>query len=703
MVQPACSSGNIAKRATPLKLIALVSDLYLTDSQGLVSFAILLTVLQSDGKVGMGSLATVVAHSGCFFQCSKRRTLHLTGLSLVVLAGMIVGEARSQAQGVPSPMGPGTLGTPIDTRSGATIRVAIRDENKKPLKQQSLIRLTSQTTGRVLFATAHGSEATFPDLPPAKYLLEVGAAGYLGMHEEIAVPDISHDVSETVTLVHDPASVELKLKDAGQLPSKTRKEAEKGLQALELANFVEARKHLEAANHQYPSSSSITFLLGYLALQQNDQDHELAYLTTATKLDPSNMQAQNLLGQLYYERGDFAHAAEAEEIVVASSGESLIARRVLANSCLKLNEFEKARENSQWMVDHGGSEGASAHLVLGEALAGLQQNEGAIQNLKAYLDAEPVSPVALQVRALVAQMEKKESQGAATTNIGISDPELVAGDDSFAGGAGMPSDVDALKPSVAAGVPCPATVLEGTANPSRELVNSVAQFSAIEHLVHENLSPEGTPRNRETRQFNYVVSLTEPTKDTLSIQEYRDSGDLNMPDKIITSGLPVLAIAFHPFFRDDFEMRCEGLGDWKGQAAWLVHFRQLDDRPPRLRTYVVNGNNYPVRLKGRAWIGADNFQIIHLETDLVRPIPEINLFTEHTSVSYGPVQFARSSTDLWLPKSAELYVHFSKRRFHRSESFDHFMLFATDAVDTKLTKSDLGQSPTPDHGPALRP
>jgi len=177
------------------------------------------------------------------------------------------------------------------------------------------------------------------------------------MHEEVAITDIAYDLNETVILALDPVSVDLRLKDAGQLPSKARKEAEKGIQALELSNFVEARRHLEAANRQYPSSSSINFLLGYLALQQKSQDQELAYLTAATKLDPHNVQAQNLLGQLYYQRGDYARAAEAEEIVVASSGDSLIARKILANSCLKLKQFEKARESSQWIVDKGGSEG----------------------------------------------------------------------------------------------------------------------------------------------------------------------------------------------------------------------------------------------------------------------------------------------------------------------------------------------------------
>ena len=655
----------------------------------------------------MGVRATLAAPD-CGLRHALKPRLRPLGTVLIVVACMMAGGLRAHAQrggstaptisgpqGIQTPMGPSAT-----TRNGATVQVTILDENKKPLKQQSLIRLTSQATGRVLFQTARGSETSFPDLPAGKYLLEVGAAGYLGVHYEINVPDSAHDLAETVTLSRDPAAVDLTLKDAARLPSKVRKEAEKGVQALELSNLAEARKHLEAANHQDPSSSSINFLLGYLALLQKDQNQELSYLTAATKLDPKNVQAQNLLAQLYYQRGDYAHAAEAAESVVASSSESVTARKVLANSCLKLKQYEKARLSAQWLVDRGGNEAVSAKLVLGQALAGLQQYETAIKTLTAYLDEAPASSVTPQVRELLTQLQTEATQGAANAKArpDIGDPELAAESESFAGNAGMPPDVDTQMPVIAAGVQCPANLLEGAGNPSQALVDSIAQYSAIEHMVHESLSPRGVPGSRETRQYNYVASISEPVEGTLLIQEYRDSGNMDMPDKITTSGLPVLAIAFHPHFRGDFEMHCEGLGNWDGQATWLVHFRQSDDKPPRLRAYVVSGTYFPVALKGRAWIRTDNFQITHLETDLVRPVPEIHLMSEHTSVSYGPVQFKKKTVDLWLPTSAELYVHYGKKRFHRSERFDHFMLFATEALDTAtLPKGDASPSPPADH------
>ncbi len=190
------------------------------------------------------------------------------------------------------------------------------------------------------------------------------------------------------------------------------------------------------------------------------------------------------------------------KLVVARSGESVIARRILATSSLKLGHYEKARENAQWLIDHGGSEGASARLILGQALADSGQYQAAIPVLKAYLEGDPSSSVAPAVKQLITELESN-----ANAKPGIADPALAVQMEAANGRAGMPSDVDTQKPTVAAGVQCPADLMQKTGDPSKLLVESVAQYSAIEHLVHENISPQGVPRNRETRQYNYVVSI----------------------------------------------------------------------------------------------------------------------------------------------------------------------------------------------------
>jgi hypothetical protein len=74
---------------------------------------------------------------------------------------------------------------------------------------------------------------------------------------------------------------------------------------------------------------------------------------------------------------------------------------------------------------------------------------------------------------------------------------------------------------------------------------------------------------------------------------------------------------------------------------------------------------------------------VRIEAELVKSMPEIRLLSEHQIVDYGPVPFGKTSTALWLPKSAEIYFEFRKNRYHRLHSFDHYMLFAVGSEEKR--------------------
>lgn len=264
----------------------------------------------------------------------------------------------------------------------------------------------------------------------------------------------------------------------------------------------------------------------------------------------------------------------------------------------------------------------------------------------------------------------------------------------------IPPDIDLQRPAVAAGVSCPANLLDKASERAAELVKDVVRFSATENLVHENLDARGIPVNHVNRTFDYVVDISRPTPNSLSVREYRSSSGQRseLPEHITSNGIAELALVFHPSLRDDFEMTCEGQASWENRPAWIIHFLQRKDRPVRLQVFLVNGIVFPVRLKGRVWISAGSLQIVHLESDMVKPVPEIRLNREHVEVSYGPVIFKKFSTKLWLPMQAELYVEFGKHHFARRHSFENFMLFTTDTQE-KVTIPDA----IADHGSTIVP
>ena len=213
-------------------------------------------------------------------------------------------------------------------------------------------------------------------------------------------------------------------------------------------------------------------------------------------------------------------------------------------------------------------------------------------------------------------------------------------------------------------------------------MHDVDRFTATESLTHESINKHGIASAREKRKFDYVVSIQEVLHGHLGVTEYRNGGgaQTQFPSGIVTYGLPALVLIFHPYYAPNYEMTCEGLARSGGRFAWQVHFRQRPDKPNELKTYQfgINGPSYPVGLKGRAWISADSYRLVRMETDLIAPMPEIQLLAEHTEIEYCPVKFRESHVNLWLPKCAEVYLAWRGRRIHRRHSFDNYMLFRVD-------------------------
>ncbi|MGC2648158.1 MAG: tetratricopeptide repeat protein [Candidatus Sulfotelmatobacter sp.] len=581
-----------------------------------------------------------------------------------------------------------------DSRGGGTVLLltVYAGNNKKRLDRQSVVKLTNQTTQTVSWqTTTDQSVASFGDMPFGHYDIEVSAVGYITGHKEIEVISSINTVNLDIVLQPDPTALRLDVDES--MPGKARKETKHGVSALKSGNLKQAQKWLDAAYQLAPDNSDLNFLMGYLRYQQKDFDHAQTYLGTAANLNPRDVQSLTLLGRLGLQKEDYVGASSILEKAVAADSEYWMAHDLLASAYLKQNKYEQARQQAELAIAKGKGGAASAQLVLGEALVDLGQKKEGIEVLKLYLKESPKSPTAPQVSNLIAELEQPggtaaratEAHSASTPLAGV-DPLFASPEMSFTMKPWQPPGIDDTKLSVAAGVTCPlANVIEMSGERVKELVTDVSRIAAIERLLHEQVDEIGNPITKETRDYNYVASVTEDKPGFLEVDEYRSAhlGLSDYPDHIASSGFAALALVFHPDMRDNFDMTCEGQGDWHGQSVWLVHFRQRDDRPARIHDYKVGGQTYAVKLKGRAWITTDKFQIVRIESELVSPMKPIQLLSEHQIVEYGPVPFQKKNMELWLPKTAEIYFDFRHHRYYRRHSFDHYMLFAVDADEKR--------------------
>lgn len=577
------------------------------------------------------------------------------------------------------------------------------ERNGRQLDRQAVLKMISRSSESAVWQTTdERALSVFTNVAYGKYDVEISAVGYLTGHAEVNAMDQMRPVQIEVVLQRDPSAVNLDV--AGRIMTpKARKGARRAISMLKSGNLTGAQKQLAQAYELSPSSPELNFLLGYLYFQKRDLAQAGTYLGTATALNPGNAQALALLGRTNLERQDYPAARSALEQAVLADAENWLPHSLLADTYLHQRSYEKARYEAATAIQKGKTNAHPARLILGEALVGLGRNQEGIQALNAFIEESPRDPMANQVRTYISGIQQSSADSPPET---VSIPEVRA--DAIEALAALPTPslsvkpwqppgIDEIKPAIVPGAVCPAEqVIDESGKGVEELVQDVARFAAVEDLFHQSLDRYGVPTSTQTRKYNYVASISESQPGFLNVDEYRAEKLTfqDYPDQIASVGFAALALVFHPHMRDNFEIICEGLGDWKGEATWLVHFRQRDDRPNRMHSYKLGNQTRSVALKGRAWITADKFQIVRIEAEMVKPVPEIQLLSEHQLVEYGPVPFAKRNTTLWLPKSAEIYFDFRKHRYYRRHSFDHYMLFAVDAEEKRKepTPKPIGQN-----------
>lgn len=590
---------------------------------------------------------------------------------------------------VPSSKDPAKDPAKMVPAAHATIIVRVLDASGVPLRQQAVVQLLADGAPDPIGSatTEQPAFAKFDAAQSRRYTVRASAAGY--DTAELRLQTYANDAYYQAVLRLQPKAAPKPPSGVVPLGPKATAAAEKGLAEFEAGKFGDAVRDFDKACKLAPQNPDLNFLLGVSLFESHQLDRAQEYLQRATSLDPQHVPSLVALGRVRLQQREFNNAVVPLKKAISINPKSWGAHLLLGSVYLVRREFVAAVEQSREAIRLGQGAANSGGLVLGEALAAQGQREEARVALTAFLHAAPQSPAAPAAEKLLRQLQHNDP----LANAELVDAALVSAkavpiansvDTGIPWRSWRPEPVDAEKPSLAAGMVCPMqSVLNDATQRVDDFVADVNRFDAVERLLHENLNSSGKVVSTEHRKFDYVVSISQLRPGTLDVDETRNGTDgfEDFPDNIATIGLPSLALIFHQDYRDDYVFNCEGLGEWDGRAAWVMHFRQRADRLPRIRGYNISGVLYPVALTGRAWITADSFQIVHMEADLSSPVPKIKLAYEHQAVDYGPVAFQDGRTQLWLPQRASLYFDFQGHKYHRVHTFSNYLLFSVSATE----------------------
>jgi tetratricopeptide (TPR) repeat protein len=620
-------------------------------------------------------------------------TFSVIGCALVSPAGF--GQGRT---GVPS-QGGGVNG-------GINIRVQLPDKSAYDnavvnLRSFNGVPLATQVT------SGHG-QANFQGLPPATYSVEVVAPGFETINETVELT-ISGGQQYVIIGLKPLPSTDISLARSGPpvLAPGAQKELNKAMEALRADKLDEAKKHLDKAVHSAPSNPDVNYILGAYYLQQKDNAHAEEYWKKAIQIYPLHAYSLSALGSLAIQNGQTDQAITYFKGAVQASPDSWRYEAQLGQAYLVHQECADAEKHSRRAIELGKDRASVAQLILAKSYVCLNRRPEAEQALNKFISESPDPENLKEARQLLDAVKRptgaaggapnavNASTGAAMggpsehsealppspAEVAVGNSILLSRADLLPPSKWMPPDVDESMPPVETGTACQMQqISDETAKRVETFIDGVNRISATETLDHEVIDRFGLIAKHESRRYSYVESLMEIKKGMYRVEEYRD-GTMGLdvfPERLASLGLGSMVLIFHPVYRDEYEMTCEGLTQWHDRKVWQVHFKQRKDKPARMREYNVGKNVYSVGLRGRAWIAADTFQVVSIETDLLSPVPQIRLAAEHISIDYEPVQFRKKHEELWLPQNAELFFDFNGRRIHRRHHFDDYRLFSVD-------------------------
>jgi hypothetical protein len=154
--------------------------------------------------------------------------------------------------------------------------------------------------------------------------------------------------------------------------------------------------------------------------------------------------------------------------------------------------------------------------------------------------------------------------------------------------------------------------------------------------------------------FEYIIHANKEADGTTTLEESRTGkgGGATTDPKGI--GFAPLWLIFAAGNRSESNFHYLGTQKVEGHATYVVAFAQRPGQVRKPSLLATATDTIPLLYQGIAWIDAQDFQILRLRTDLLAPLPELNLKRVTSTIEYTKVHIPELAEPLWLPHEVEV-------------------------------------------------
>ena len=141
-------------------------------------------------------------------------------------------------------------------------------------------------------------------------------------------------------------------------------------------------------------------------------------------------------------------------------------------------------------------------------------------------------------------------------------------------------------------------------------------------------------------------------------------------------GFATTWLFFLPGNLQESQFRYLGQQEINEREAYVLAFAQI---PADTRLNTVIDSSYgrcSTSIQGIAWIDKSTFRIVRMQTDLLSPLPVIQLNELRSVLDYGEVKIPERNLLLWLPRDVDIKWRVAGRAGEEFHTYSNYRLFA---------------------------
>ena len=333
--------------------------------------------------------------------------------------------------------------------------------------------------------------------------------------------------------------------------------------------------------------------------------------------------------------------------------------------------------------------GPEARLMLADALLRAGATSQAKAELAAFLDGRDSRKMPPHVRALIERIREQEMDEAAFR---AADAKARArGEQPIDYVNHPPKNLPDFEP--ASDQASLNDMLAVVGKNVSKLFDDLLDISAVENVLQEKVGQEG--KIDSSRKFEYLyLCLLGIEKWGPRFVEYRSNAQGNEISQagldegyMLTAGFVSAPLIFHPAHQKRSSFRLLGHQKLKARDTVVIAYAQNPARSQISGRIQVGKNTRRTFEQGIAWIDAENYQIMRLASDLLKPIPLIGLDQHRTEIEFHEVQLNRVTGKFWLPEHVTVTLHWNGKVFRNTHAYSNFRLFSVETLQ-KIEKPE---------------